>query len=258
MFGEIHRNALSVLPFAVSTAGASPRQEPVHRPEGLPVHEFIWVGGGSGLFTAGKESRTLTAGEGVFLRRSTPHSYEGEALSTLWYTFSGAEGLLDYLGVGDYRFFRVPDFLPRAFAEFYCNIAGRGSNLLRRSALGYAFTVDLLDAVCTPEKETAFRVRRYLENHYSDPLTLDDIAREAGMGRYAFCRYYHAARGKSVMDELRAIRLEKAKMHLRYSTEPIARIGALCGFESPSYFIRCFREEIGCTPLAYRKKHLPV
>jgi AraC-like DNA-binding protein len=257
MFAEINKNAENQLPFVSYTAGASVDQKNIYRPAGLNAHEFIWVTSGHGLFTVNGEERRLGAGEGVFIRRDIPHQYEGTGYTTLWFTFLGCDSMLDFLHIDSHLFFAVPPSLPPSFAELYCALQSADSTLLMRSALGYRFAVELLDELCAPRTDKAYLIRQYLEKHYSEPLTLDIIAAEVGMDRYSLCRFYRESRGRSVMDELRRIRLKKAKRMLRYSDDSVERIGMVCGFDTPSYFIKRFREEVGCTPLAYRKDKLP-
>ena len=55
------------------------------------------------------------------------------------------------------------------------------------------------------------------------------------------------------MNTLKRIRIEKAKKMLENKVILVEQIAALCGFESPSYFIKIFKKETGLTPLEYRK-----
>ena len=99
----------------------------------------------------------------------------------------------------------------------------------------------------------AAQIDQILECRYNEPLTLDEIATEVGMDRFSLCRYYAAERGMTVMDKLFHIRIEKAKRFLKYGTDPIEQVGRMCGFDSPSYFGKRFREAVGQTPAEYRK-----
>ena len=254
MFAEINKNALHTLPFALATLGESRKQTPVHRPQGNSFHEVLWLRGGSGLFRIGEESRVLCEGEGMFVREGIPHSYEGEPFHTAWLTFRGGDGLLDFCDIPPYLFFRVPSFLESATAELQ-RLVETNSTPISRAAATCTYITDLIAAIRRPSEPPEERVRLYLENRYSEPLTLEDIAAYAGMNRYALCRYWRRVRGCGVMDELKQIRIAKAKRFLRFSSDPIERIGQMCGFESPSYFSKRFREVCGCTPAEYRKAH---
>ena len=256
MFAEIDKKAFDTLPFVLNTVGENDRQPPVFLPHGAIFHEFIWVSAGCADFTVGDEKFSLPSGEGVFMRAGVPHSYKGDPLSTAWCTFIGGEGLLDYAGVGDFYRFTVPSFLPEE-AEALYRLAVGDSTVISRADAGYHLVSELLLATVAAKTTPAARVRAYLEQHYADPLTLDEIAATVGTDRFALCRIYAKERGITVMEDLHRIRIEKAKRLLRFCTEPVGQIGKSCGFSDASYFSLRFRELCGCSPKEYRRRHDP-
>lgn len=252
MFAEIHKNRDIALPFVLTSLGESIKQVPVHRPEGFNFHQFIWVKGGSGLFEVAGERFTLQAGEGMFTRAHTPHSYEGKPFHTAWCTFTLSDKTLDYLGVGNYLRFTVPPSLDRETAHLLALANGK-STLLSRSAAGYTYVTELFSTILSSAETLSVRVLQLLEQRYSEPLTLYDIADEFGIDRFSLCRTYKSERGVTVMEDLNRIRIAKAKRFLKYGNDPIEKVGKMCGFESPSYFGKRFREAVGQTPAEYRK-----
>ncbi len=240
------------LPFILHTLGEVARQGPICRPLGVAWNQFIWLKNGSGTFRSGEESFTLRAGEGIFLRNSVPHSYEGEEMHTCWCTFYAAENLLDYV-MGDraYLLFRVPNFLDRETAALQQYVKEQ-SDLLACSAAGYSYVTELFGAITKNADPIISRVREFMKQHYAEPLTLDGIAAQTGQDRYALCHYFQKNHPRSVMEELDHIRISFAKRMLRFSSDPIERIAASCGFESPSYFSYRFKKACGCTPRSYR------
>jgi len=252
MFAEIHKNRNSELPFVLTTLGESPRQTPVHRPAGFHHHQFIWVKDGSGIFEVGGDRFELSVGEGVFTRAGVPHSYEGKPFHTAWCTFTLPDKTLDFLGVGDYLRFTVPPNLEHETAQLLAHANGK-STLLSRSAAGYTYVMELFSTILSSADTLSVRVLRLLEQRYSEPLTLYDIADEMGVDRFSLCRIYKNERGVTVMEDLNRIRIAKAKRFLKYGTDPIEKVGRMCGFESPSYFGKRFRETVGRTPAEYRR-----
>ncbi len=253
MFAEITRVSETALPFILTTVGETAHQTPVTRLYGYGAHHFLWIKQGSGVFSFGEDRFELVAGEGIFMRAGIPHSYEGNSFATAWCTFLMDDHVLDYLGVGDYLRFRVPDNLNRETEQLY-RFATGDSTLLSRSAAGYAFVMELFDSILETDSSLSKRVRRVLERRYAETVTLDEIAQEVGTDRFTLCRAYKKERGMTVMDELIRIRIAKAKQLLKYSTDSIERVGRMCGFDSSSYFGKRFRESVGCTPAEYRKK----
>lgn len=254
IFAEIDKKAFDLLPFVLNTVGEDEHQPPIVLPRGSIYHEFLWVTAGAADFSVGEEHFSLPAGEGVFMRAGVPHSYRGETLSTAWCTFVGGEGLLDYVGVGDFYRFSVPNFLSDDAAALY-RLAVGDSTVLSRADAGYHLVSELLLATAAAKSTPAARVRSYLEQHYAEPLTLDDVAAVAGTDRFSLCHIYAKERGTTVMEDLLRIRIEKAKRLLRFYTMPVGQVGKSCGFSDASYFSLRFREICGCSPKEYRRKH---
>lgn len=260
MFAEIRREYLDAenpaLPFVLCTLGETTNQGPISRPQGFAQHHLIWVRQGEGRFWAKGEQRLLSPGMGLFCRRGVAHGYEraGASLDTRWVTFLGGEGALDYYSAPDSFFFQVDAALISATDRLDEACQG-GSTPLSRSAAGYQYLADWLRQEFEPAVSPAARIRQYLEDHFSEPLTLDEIGDQVHMNRYALCRYYQRDQGLTVMDQLKKIRIAKAKQFLRYASWTIEEVGRLCGYNSPSYFGKQFREETGCTPRAYREQH---
>lgn len=255
MFAEIHSASLKHLPLILYTVGEAPHQKPVNNPEGNHFSEFIWVKNGAGVLTVGGERTPFLPGEGIFLPAGVPHGYEGDGpFHTAWVTFLGGEGLLAYLNVGGPFRFTVPEDMAGAAADLDAQANGTDSTPLSRSAAGYAFAAEYLERFCRPRADRLSAVRQYLENHFSEPLSLDDIAAAVGTDRFSLCRYMKKEAGHGVTEELLTIRVRKAKRYLRTNGASVSEVAALCGFSSPSYFTACFRRLTGVTPGAYRQK----
>ena len=254
MFAEIETNAAQKLPFVLMTLRNSGAQPPVDRPRGLNHHQILWVTKGICTYRVDGKTFVLSEGEGIYMRPHVPHRYEGTDLSTAWCTFAVADAVLDFLGVGDYLHFQAPASLNRD-TEDLLRLSLGDSTVLDRSAAGYRYVTDFFTKVLEKEESFSSRVARILERRYSEPLTLTDIADEMRTDKYTLCRLYKQEAGITVMEELMRIRIEKAKLFLTYNTVSVGEIGNLCGFESPSYFGKCFRQSVGCTPVEYRRMH---
>lgn len=261
MFAEIQEayrrpDMPCALPFVVCTVGQSPTQSPIHRPEGYYFQHVLWVERGQGIFQINGQTRELNAGEGFFCKKNVPHSYErsGATFETRWVTFLGGEGVMNYYHVPDHFFFQASPSLVASTMELE-NLCLGNSTIISRSAAGYTWLTEWLGAEFAPSATPAALVRQYLENHFSEPLTLEEISAQVHMNRFALCRYYHETQGISVMEQLKRIRVAKAKQFLRYASCSIEEVGIMCGYASPSYFGKIFREETGRTPREYREQH---
>ena len=260
MFVEIRKKYMEdppIFPMVVCTLGSTLFQSAIERPEGFQYHQLLLVEEGEGIFTVGEECFPVTAGQGIFTRKNVPHSYRatGERFRTRWVSFLGGDGVLDYYKIERYFLFRAePLFLSATDAlEQVCL---GNSTVLTRSAAGYTWLVDWLHGCFSPSAPLAVQVRRYLEAHFAEPVTLDRVAEAVHMSRYALCHYYKDSDGCTVMEQLRQIRIAKAQLLLQMTNTSVEEIGRSCGFESPSYFGKIFRQQVGCSPREYRNNKL--
>lgn len=90
-----------------------------------------------------------------------------------------------------------------------------------------------------------------IENSYPDCITLDDLAKAAGMNSKYFCRYFREMTHRTPIDYLNYYRIEQACFKLATSNSSIADIGMSCGFNDVSYFIKTFKKYKGMTPKKY-------
>lgn len=257
MFAEIRKEYLDAsrpcpLPFLLCTIGESTPQRQLERPAGFEFHHVIWVTRGAGRFWVQGEARMLTAGQGLYCAPGVPHGYAPEEeMDTRWLTFRGGEGALQYFGADSAFFFQAESaFL--AATDALDRLCAGSSTVISRSAAGYQWLTDWLAAAFAPEVSTAARAMQFMEAHFAQPLTLEDVAAHVGMNRYSLCRYFARVQGDTVMGQLRRIRVAKARQFLRFTALPIEEIGRICGFESPSYFGKIFRAQTGLSPRDYR------
>jgi AraC family transcriptional regulator len=97
------------------------------------------------------------------------------------------------------------------------------------------------------------RVRDYIEHNLGDAITLEDLARVAGVSRFHFARQFRARTGESPMGYLLRTRVERAKALLRDSRTRVIDISAELGFADQSHFARTFRRLVGMPPSVYAR-----
>lgn len=245
------------IPFLLHSIGTRYPQEPIDRPRGFFCTELLWVTEGVMSFTCGTETRLLYPGEGVLMRPCAIRSYRAEGnepLQTGFLSGVGLDGMLDYYGAGECEFLTVSPQLQRE-AEILSERCMTDSTVFSRSAMGYAWMVDAITAHFSPDISLTERVDQYLEQHFSEAITLGEIAAQTGRDVYALCRQYRAQAGCTVMERLSRVRVQKAKRYLAETSEPIGEIGRLCGYSQPGYFGARFRQAVGCSPREYRAAH---
>jgi len=99
------------------------------------------------------------------------------------------------------------------------------------------------------------RTRAFLRRNLDLPLTLDQVATEAGMSPYHFLRVFRAHTGQTPFRYLIQLRIERGKDELIRSTDTVAEIAARCGFLRATHFATAFRRHTGVSPTAWRRLH---
>lgn len=98
------------------------------------------------------------------------------------------------------------------------------------------------------------RVIGHITQHYSDSLTLDQLAGVGDMSRRTLTREFRRAMGCSPIEYLIRRRLDRAVALLRESTLSMTDIAFRVGFLDSNYFARQFRAGMGCSPREYRHR----
>jgi AraC family transcriptional regulator len=95
----------------------------------------------------------------------------------------------------------------------------------------------------------------YIDEHFNEPLTLDNLARIACFSSYHFHRIFQAFIGESLYAYIKRLRLENAAMNLRSTGLSVTDISFKIGYETPAAFAKAFRERFGITPTGFRTKN---
>ncbi|MCR5747386.1 MAG: AraC family transcriptional regulator, partial [Lachnospiraceae bacterium] len=90
--------------------------------------------------------------------------------------------------------------------------------------------------------------------HYQDRISLSDIAASASISDRECLRCFQNNLGTTPFTFLLRYRCRVAADRLKRSADPVTEIAYGCGFSSPSYFGKIFRQEMGWSPSDYRKK----
>lgn len=86
------------------------------------------------------------------------------------------------------------------------------------------------------------------ENLSNEQFGVSELASKMGMSRSNLLRKVTKATGLSVSQFIRKIRLENAAELLQEDAFTVSEVAYRVGFGSPSYFIKCFREQYGYSP----------
>lgn len=93
----------------------------------------------------------------------------------------------------------------------------------------------------------------YMQNHLSEKITLDEMARKTAMSKAAFCTAFGRIVGESFTRHLNRIRVENAAA-LISAGESAAVAAELSGYTDFSTFWRNFKRRFGVSPSEYRQR----
>ena len=103
-------------------------------------------------------------------------------------------------------------------------------------------------------QERLLTMLAFLQTHYDEKLSLEDIAASASVSKRECLRTFRDGIHQTPMDYLTDYRIEMAKKLLRTTAMPITQIALQTGWCSGAYFSKTFKEKCGVTPLAYRRE----
>lgn len=92
------------------------------------------------------------------------------------------------------------------------------------------------------------RAMRWMRDHYSESLPVEDLARLAAMSVTSFHRHFRAVALMSPLQYLKHIRLQEARTRLLAGPGDVAAVGHAVGYDSPSQFSREYKRAYGAPP----------
>ena len=122
--------------------------------------------------------------------------------------------------------------------------------ILRRSGLALA-----TEAAGQGDSRECDIVRRYIDEHFKENISLDQLAELAHINKYYLVHTFRKTYGTSPINYLISRRIQESRFLLTNSNHSLSQIARILGFSSLSYFSQSFRRAEGVSPLEYRKMH---
>lgn len=96
-------------------------------------------------------------------------------------------------------------------------------------------------------------VTSYLDEHYSDGVTLDRLTKIACMGKTKLKSTFRRVHGCTITEYTQALRMRKAERLLSDTDYSMHRIAGMIGYSTSSRFAELFRRSTGLAPSEYRR-----
>ena len=258
------------LPFALYGVKTRHEQEHVVRSHGLPFYQWIQCEQGSGTLYLENRQFSVSPGMGFFLLPHVSHSYCSDQPEIPWivdfvlfdsYVMERlcAGTLLEHSGV---YYVNNPEDIIKEMHTLYEEpaVPDQAKNAAHSVTL-YKMILMLLHRVSATEGSSSQEknqyvapVITYIENHFHEPIYLDQLAAISGLSQTYLCHVFKNVTGLCISDYIKQARIRHSKALLTGSKDiPIRQAGEMCGFTSPSYFNKIFKEIEGISPGEFRK-----
>ncbi len=98
----------------------------------------------------------------------------------------------------------------------------------------------------------AKQIDEILHESFTEKLSLNDLSKTLNIHPIHLSRDFQKYFNCNLGEYLRKLKVEKS-LKLLNEFESLSEVALECGFSDQSHFIRCFKENMGITPLNYRK-----
>ncbi len=236
----------------------------------LASYLFFLVEHGSGVLEYEGQHHELVTGDCVFLDCQKPYLHRtGNDLWTLrWAHFFGPNmGAIyrKYEERGGQPVFhpQQPTRFSDLLQELYLLAA---SDDYVRDMQIYGKLVELLTLlmeeswhpgsarVSRGKKQNLQEIKEYLDAHYAEKITLDDLAEQFYINKFYLTRVFKEQFGQPVTSYLVQLRITQAKRMLRFTDHSIESIAQECGLNDANYFSRLFKKVEGIPPGEFRRQ----
>ncbi|TGE21713.1 AraC family transcriptional regulator [Hymenobacter aquaticus] len=99
------------------------------------------------------------------------------------------------------------------------------------------------------------RAQNYIEDHYQDKITVEQLADMLALGRRNLERRFKKATSNSVVEYIQRVKIEAAKNSLESSRENVNEVMYQVGYTDPKAFRSTFKRLTGLSPKQYRTKY---
>lgn len=231
--------------------------------------ELFYIVGGKGQFLIEDQLYPVTTSQLVIINPNVPHTEVSLNAQPLEYIVLGVDGIELSIGQNSNGQFCVLD--PAESAE----ISSCLRNILREMELKSTGYEDICQAfmeiiiirlmrnmdLSVPAEPQAFSanrqcaaIRRYIDLHFKEPLSLDQLAEESHMNKFYLSHAFKRQYGISPINYMINRRLEESKYLLAETDLSMSQISQMLGFSSLSYFSQLFRKTQELTPREYRQR----
>ena len=230
--------------------------------------ELFFITKGHGVFHVRQERFPVAINDLVVVNTGVPHTETSLSGSPMEYVVLGLEGLEVLAGVDGYALLHLAGeqetvsaclrMMTREIREHEAGCAQICRDLLDVILLRLARREDFARSAApagSASSRECEQVRRYIDNHFKENLTLDQLAGLVHVSKYYLSHAFQRAFSTSPISYLISRRIQESRFLLTETDHTLSQIAQILGFSSLSYFSQSFRRLEGVSPMEYRRRH---
>lgn len=129
------------------------------------------------------------------------------------------------------------------------DIINSASNIMEACSI-YLFYAKMISL---QNDDLEWKLDRYIRDHLSEELDSTTLCAEFDISRNKLYEISDSLYGCGIAEQVRNLRLNRARQLLESSDFPISKIATLCGIPDYNYFTKVFKKYCGITPREFRK-----
>lgn len=107
----------------------------------------------------------------------------------------------------------------------------------------------------THKDETVRKAQEYIEQHFDERISLDDLARQLATGKRSLERRFKKATDNTISEYVQRVKVEAAKKRFETGLENVNEVMYAVGYSDAKAFRATFKKVTGLSPMEYRNKY---
>ena len=229
--------------------------------------ELFYILGGTGLFLIEGQEHPVNVNDIIIINPDIPHAEANIHSQSLEYIVLGIEGIQLAVGkhsnghfciLDHYESTEISSCLWNILREMeqkntgYQDVCQACMEMLVIRLMRITDLAVPAEPQLTAGNQPCAAVKRYIDLHFKEPLSLEQLADKAHMNKYYLAHTFKEEYGVSPINYMITRRIVESKYLLAETDLTLTRIAQLLGFSSPSYFSQAFRKSQGISPIDYR------
>lgn len=233
---------------------------------GLDSYELRYTLSGRGVLEYRGQTYVMNAGTGFWIDCREPHRYysdHSDWICTIFHINGTMAAALFHQYSSDGNVLFSANSCPN-FEMLQFQVLKSSQKIMPYYEYKLSCLIDILLTELLTSKESSFQsdseneiipdIISYIQDHYTEDLTLEQLMHRFGISRSSLCAGFKKYTGFTIKKYILTLRFHHAKRLLHNSILSIEAVAEQSGFHDTAHFVQMFKKNVGMTPLQYRKQ----